>query len=75
MIGGIDIAIPTQNCDSSLVSAVRAILQYWPKAVFENGTTGERYDRLALRLERRHIGILVASGRPVFEGFYPLRVL
>jgi hypothetical protein len=22
----------------------------------------------------RHIGILVASGRPVFEGFYPLRV-
>lgn len=23
----------------------------------------------------RHIGILVASGRPVFDGFYPLRVL
>lgn len=47
MIGGIDIAILTQNSDSGLVAAVRAILQYWPRAVFENGTTGERYDRLA----------------------------
>ncbi|HUY89042.1 MAG TPA: hypothetical protein VMV10_09930 [Pirellulales bacterium] len=47
MIGGIDIEMPTQNSDSSLIAAVRAILQYWPKAVFENGTTGERYNRLA----------------------------
>ena len=47
MIGGIDIAIPTQAGDSSLVAAVRAILQYWPNAVFENGVTGERYGRLA----------------------------
>ena len=46
MIGGIDIAIPAQNVDSSLVAAVRAILQYWPRAVFENGTTGQRYNRL-----------------------------
>jgi hypothetical protein len=46
MIGGIDIAIPTQAGDSSLVAAVRAILQYWPDAVFENGLTAERYDRL-----------------------------
>lgn len=47
MIGGIDIAIPTQAGDLSLVVAVRAILQYWPNAVFENGVTGERYARLA----------------------------
>ena len=47
MIGGIDIAIPTQAGDLSLVAAVRAIQQYWPNAVFENGVTGERYGRLA----------------------------
>ena len=46
MIGGIDIAIPTQAGDLSLVAAVRAIMQYWPKAVFEDGVTGERYARL-----------------------------
>lgn len=47
MIGGIDIAISARNSDSGLVAAVRAILQYWPRAVFENGTTGERYNHLA----------------------------
>lgn len=47
MIGGIDIAIPTQAGDLSLLAAVRAILQYWPKAVFETGITGERYARLS----------------------------
>lgn len=47
MIGGIDIAIPTQAGDLSLMAAVRAILQYWPSAVFENAVTGQRYDCLA----------------------------
>ena len=46
MIGGIDISIPTQAGDSSLVAAVRAIVQYWPNAVFEDGVTGERFGRL-----------------------------
>lgn len=47
MIGGIDITIPIQAGDSSLVAAVRAIVQYWPNAAFENGVSGERYDRFA----------------------------
>lgn len=47
MIGGIDIMIPTQAGPSSLVAAVRAIVQYWPNAVFENAVTGDRYARLA----------------------------
>lgn len=43
MIGGFDIPIRTRAGDSSLVAAARAIRRYWPEAVFENGTTGERY--------------------------------
>jgi hypothetical protein len=43
MIGGIDIPIRTRAAESSLIAAVRAIRQYWPEAVFENGSTGERY--------------------------------
>jgi hypothetical protein len=47
MIGGIDIAIPT-NCGASSVEvAVRAIRQKWPRSVFENGTNGDRYDRFS----------------------------
>jgi hypothetical protein len=44
MIGGIDIEIPTKAGERSLQVAVRAMIQCWPRAVFENGLTGERYD-------------------------------
>jgi hypothetical protein len=44
MIGGIDIPIPTRAGELAIEAAVRAIRQAWPNAVFENGTTGERYD-------------------------------
>ncbi len=43
MIGGIDIRLPTRCGESSVEVAVRAIRQKWSHAVFENGTTGERY--------------------------------
>lgn len=43
MIGGIDIPIPTRGGESSLIAAVRAIRQYWPDSVLENGSTGERF--------------------------------
>ncbi len=45
MIGGIDIEIPTKAGDLSVVVAVRAIRQKWPRAVFENGLTGDRYNK------------------------------
>lgn len=44
MIGGIDVRLRTMAGDSSTEVAVRAIRQRWPRAVFENGITGERYD-------------------------------
>jgi hypothetical protein len=44
MIGGIDVHLPTRAGGSSVEVAVRAIRQRWPRAVFENGLTGERYD-------------------------------
>ncbi len=44
MIGGIDIEIPARAGERSMQVAVRAMIQCWPKAVFENGLTGERYD-------------------------------
>jgi hypothetical protein len=44
MIGGIDVRIPSRAGDLSLEVAVRAIRQAWPRAVFENGLTGELYD-------------------------------
>jgi len=44
MIGGIDIRIPNRAGQESLEVAVRAIRQHWPRAVFENGNTAERYD-------------------------------
>jgi hypothetical protein len=43
MIGGIDTYIPTQAGKVAMEVAVRAIRQYWPLAVFENGNTGDRY--------------------------------
>jgi hypothetical protein len=36
MIGGVDIEIPTRAAECSLQVAVRAMIQCWPKAVFEN---------------------------------------
>lgn len=45
MIGGIDIRIPSRMGDLSLEIAVRAIRQIWADAVYENGLTGEKYDR------------------------------
>jgi hypothetical protein len=44
MIGGIDIRIPNRVGQESVEVAVRAIRQQWPRAVFENGNTAERYD-------------------------------
>jgi len=47
MIGGIDVRVPTLGAADALCVAVRAIRQSWPRAVFENGVTGERYDRFS----------------------------
>jgi hypothetical protein len=44
MIGGIDVYIPTRAGRSSVEIAVRAIRQIWPRAVFENALTGDRYN-------------------------------
>jgi hypothetical protein len=43
MIGGIDVRLKTAAGRQALEAAVRAIRQMWPKAVFENAATGERY--------------------------------
>jgi hypothetical protein len=43
MIGGIDVAIPTNCGPMSIEIAVRAIRQRWPHAEYENGITGDRY--------------------------------
>ena len=45
MIGGIDIRLPTRAGDVAVQVAVRAIREHWPDAVFENGDTGDGYDR------------------------------
>lgn len=45
MIGGIDVHLPTLAGTSSIEVAVRAIRQRWPRATFENGVTGDRYDQ------------------------------
>jgi len=47
MIGGIDVYIPTRAGNSSVEIAVRAVRQIWPNAVFENGLTGDRYNRFS----------------------------
>jgi hypothetical protein len=44
MIGGIDIRLPSAIGPESMETAARAIRQLWPRAVFENGNTGEKYD-------------------------------
>src|SRR5437588_9191969 len=43
MIGGIDIRLPSRAGVESVEVAVRAIRQFWPRAVFEHGGTGQRY--------------------------------
>jgi hypothetical protein len=48
MIGGIDVHLATSRGGSSAEAAVRAIRQRWPRAVFENGLTGERYPQFGL---------------------------
>ena len=45
MIGGTDVPIPTRAGEWSMEVAVRAIRQQLPRAVFENGLTGDRYDQ------------------------------
>ena len=45
MIGGVERKITTRAGELAIQVAVRAIRQQWPKAVFENGDTGERYAR------------------------------
>jgi hypothetical protein len=43
MIGGIEVRIETKVGGPAVEVAVRAIRQFWRRAVFENATTGERY--------------------------------
>ncbi|HEX3656021.1 MAG TPA: hypothetical protein VHV55_09450 [Pirellulales bacterium] len=43
MIGGIDVRLRSSAGQESLEAAVRAVRQVWPKAAFENATSGERY--------------------------------
>jgi hypothetical protein len=44
MIAEIDVRIPNRAGEKSVEVAVRAIRLQWPRAVFENGDTAERYD-------------------------------
>ncbi len=43
MIAGIDVELIAYNDDSSLEVAVRAIRQVWPRAVFADAFSGDRY--------------------------------
>ncbi len=47
MIGGIDVRLPSAAGLRSIEVAVRALRQYWPHAVVENGDSGERYGSLS----------------------------
>lgn len=47
MIGGIDIHLPTSAGECSLETAAHTIRRFWPDAVVENGTTGDRYSAFA----------------------------
>jgi len=44
MIGGIDVRLPSRAGPVSIEVAARAIRQLWPRAAFENGDTGKRYE-------------------------------
>jgi hypothetical protein len=44
MIGGVEYQIPARAGESSVRVAVSVIQHKWPRAVFENGETGERYN-------------------------------
>ena len=44
MIGGIDVRIPTAAGPGAVDVAVRAVRQKWGQSVYENGSTGERYN-------------------------------
>jgi hypothetical protein len=44
MIGGVEYQIPSRAGESSVKVAVSVIQRKWPRAVFENGETGERYN-------------------------------
>lgn len=43
MIGGIDVPLKSHAGPESMEAAVRALRQLWPRAEFENGETGKRY--------------------------------
>ena len=45
MIGGVERRITTRAGELAVQVAVRAARQQWPKAVFENADTGDRYAR------------------------------
>ena len=44
MIGGTDIPISSRAGDESMEVAIRAMRQHWPRAVFEDAVTGDRYN-------------------------------
>jgi hypothetical protein len=44
VIGGIDIRIPTKSGDLGVEVAARAIIDFWPDAVFEDATTADWYN-------------------------------
>ena len=45
MIGGTDLHFPTTAArDRAVEVSVRAVKAHWNESVFENGTTGEKYD-------------------------------
>ncbi len=45
MIGGVDTHLPTRAGAQAVEVAVRAVRQQWRRAVFENASTGERYEQ------------------------------
>jgi hypothetical protein len=47
MIGGMEIRLAIKGCATPLEVAVRAIMQRWPRSVFEDGISGEQYDQFS----------------------------
>jgi hypothetical protein len=45
VIGGIDTRLPTHDSAIALEVAVRAVRQCWPRAVYENADSGDRYSQ------------------------------
>ena len=44
-IGGSDVIIKTKVNSTVMPTVVKTIIQYWPKATFENAISGDKFDK------------------------------